>query len=113
MRLCQVFALYLLDEIRYTFFHFKSLQRNVEMPTFRISQVLLTTSLLVSNYAFAAAFQFYELGTPIIGTAGVGQAALAEDASTAYFNPAGMAALQGTQFMVGSEVIVPYAHFKA
>ena len=60
------------------------------MNRLRLS-LLAASSLLVSQLSYAAAFQFYELGAPSNGTAGVGQAALASDASTAYFNPAGMA----------------------
>ncbi len=75
--------------------------------------LLLTASapLLFSPIVQAAAFQLYELGTPIIGTAGVGQAAIANDASTVYFNPAGMTALPSTEIMLGSEIILPYANF--
>ncbi|MHB1949031.1 MAG: OmpP1/FadL family transporter [Gammaproteobacteria bacterium] len=68
-------------------------------------------ALSLSQSAFPAAFQFYELGTPVIGTAAVGQAAEASDASTAYFNPAGMGQLHNSQFMLGSQVILPYANF--
>lgn len=64
-----------------------------------------------ADTAFAAAFQIYELGTPIIGTAAVGQAAVANDASTSYFNPAGMTQLSTSQFMLGSEIILPNTHF--
>lgn len=76
----------------------------------------LTASLtllftLITNNAFAAAFQLYELGTPIIGTAGVGQAAVANDASTAYFNPAGMTLLVNSNFMLGTQAILPYYNF--
>jgi len=80
----------------------------------RICLSYLTSSIslyLLSQATFAAAFQFYELGTPIVGTAAVGQAAVANDASTSYFNPAGMAQLQGSQFMLGSQVILPYTNF--
>ncbi len=72
---------------------------------------LAIVSMNMFNPVFAAAFQFYELGTPIIGTAGVGQAAVANDASTSYFNPAGMTQLTDTQFMIGSQLILPYTHF--
>lgn len=71
----------------------------------------ILVSMFVSNAAFAAAFQLYELGTPIIGLAGVGQAALAEDASTTFFNPAGMALLDCSQFMLGSQLILPDVEF--
>jgi len=60
---------------------------------------------------FAAAYQLYELGTPVIGTAAVGQAALADDASTAYFNPAGMPQLPGTEVMLGTQFMLPYMNF--
>ncbi len=68
---------------------------------------------IISSSVFAAAYQLYEVGTPIIGTAGVGQAAVAMDASTAYFNPAGMALLPASGFMVGSELLLPYTNFSA
>lgn len=69
--------------------------------------------ICANSSVFSAAFQFYELGTPVIGSAGVGQAALASDASTAYFNPAGMASLSVTQFMLGSQIMLPYQSFAA
>ncbi len=76
---------------------------------------LLTSigTLLLSQLSYGAAFQFYELGTPVVGTADVGQAALANDASTAYFNPAGMAALPSSEFMLGAQMLLPYIHFSA
>ncbi len=74
---------------------------------------LLLASLFLSQLSYAAAFQLYELGTPIVATAGVGQAAVASDASTVYFNPAGMNALPATEIMLGSEIVLPYANFSA
>lgn len=81
----------------------------------RLSSTLFigALSLFCNQFAHAAAFQLYELGTPIVGTADVGQAAIASDASTAYFNPAGMAVLPNTQFMLGSQMILPYMNFSA
>ncbi len=80
----------------------------------RISSKLLTWLALfgASPAIYAAAFQYYELGTPIVGTADVGQAAEAIDASTSYFNPAGMTDLQGVQFLLGSEIFLPYTNFQ-
>lgn len=72
---------------------------------------LFTLMVLFDQSAMAAAFQMYELGTPIVGTAGVGQAANTSDASTAYFNPAGMGFLPGTEFMLGSQLLLPYTNF--
>lgn len=77
----------------------------------RLSLLTAAVPLLFSQFAHAAAFQLYELGTPIVGTAGVGQAAVADDASTVYFNPAGMTMLPATQIMLGTEVVLPYANF--
>ena len=82
------------------------------MKHLRLSALATVAStLLFSQLSYAAAFQLYELGTPVIGTAGVGQAALANDASTAYFNPAGMALLPSTELMLGSQIILPYINF--
>lgn len=77
---------------------------------------LATTSLLTLftyQYAQAAAFQLYELGTPIVGMADVGQAAYAIDASTAYFNPAAMTQLSTSGFLLGTQLILPYANFSS
>lgn len=79
----------------------------------RLRLSLLFSLLCFSTYstnATAAAFQLYELGTPIIGTAGVGQA-VTNDASSAYFNPASMTLLPDTQFMLGSQMLLPYFNF--
>lgn len=79
----------------------------------RLSLLVATaiTSLTISQNIQAAAYQFYELGTPIIGTAGVGQAVVAYDASIAYYNPAGMASLERSHFMVGAQALLPYINF--
>lgn len=84
----------------------------------RFTKSLLTlsilTSLCISTSVFAAAYQLYEVGAPINGTAAVGQAALADDdASTAYFNPAGMALLPNSEFMLAGQMLLPYINFRA
>jgi len=82
------------------------------MKRFRLS--LLCSLLCACVYtptASAAAFQLYELGTPIIGTAGVGQA-VTTDASSSYFNPASMTFLPDTEFMLGSQMLLPYFNFE-
>ncbi len=81
------------------------------MKHFRLS--ILCGLLCLSTYSAtvsAAAFQLYELATPIIGTAGVGQA-VTNDASSAYFNPASMTLLPDSQFMLGTQMVVPYFNF--
>lgn len=82
------------------------------MQRYRYSVLTLLVGFSFFNQpAIAAAFQLYELGTPIVGTAGVGQAANLNDASTAYFNPAGMGFLPNTEYMLGSQLLLPYANF--
>lgn len=81
------------------------------MRHFRLLALSVLATASFSPSLFAAAFQLYELGTPVIGTAAVGQAALASDASTAYFNPAGMAYLGQSQYMLGSQIMLPYISF--
>lgn len=82
------------------------------MRFYRLSLLALTTSIFINSSAHAAAFQLYELGTPIIGTADVGQAVVANDASISYFNPAGMTQIKSTQFMIGTQLIFPNMHFE-
>ena len=55
--------------------------------------------------ANAAGLWLYEQGTPDVGTATAGMAARAEDAATAFANPAGMSRLKGSQAMVGIQLI--------
>lgn len=82
------------------------------MKRFQLSRLAILIGMMsCSQLTYAAAFQFYELGSPVIGTAGVGQAALANDASTSYFNPAGMTALTTSAVLLGGQFILPYANF--
>lgn len=81
------------------------------MYRFRLSILIMLIGIAISNCVFASAYQVYELGTPIIGTAAVGQAANTYDASTAYFNPAGMGFLPGINYMLGAQVMVPKIYF--
>ncbi|MGH2570112.1 MAG: OmpP1/FadL family transporter, partial [bacterium] len=55
---------------------------------------------LAAGAARSGGIAWYEIGTPDVGTASAGRAALAMDASTAWGNPAGMAFLEGTQVML-------------
>jgi hypothetical protein len=57
--------------------------------------------MLAAPPAMAAGFLLYEMGTPDLGTASAGRAALAKDAATVFGNPAGMTKLDGTQLLVG------------
>src|SRR5215467_7333025 len=57
--------------------------------------------------AWAAFFQIAEQSASGMGNAFAGGAAIAEDASTVWYNPAGMTRLNGPQFIVGGSYIRP------
>src|SRR5439155_517320 len=59
----------------------------------------------------AAGFQVNEQSARGLGSAVAGEAAAAEDASTIFFNPAGMTRLSGTQFVSSGFVIKPTGKF--
>ena len=72
-------------------------------PCLRIFVALAFASLNAT--AHAGGLWLYEMGTPDVGTASAGMAARAQDAATAFANPAGMARLDGSQLMVGLQPI--------
>ena len=59
----------------------------------------------------AAGFALIEQSGSGMGNAFAGAAAVAEDASTVYFNPAGMSLLEGSQFAVAGHVIAVSSKF--
>lgn len=77
----------------------------------RVNKVILTIGLSCalfgfSSGGFASAFQLFEQNAVNLGDFGAGGAAIAEDASTAYFNPAGMIRIPNQQLVLsGDEVI--------
>lgn len=73
--------------------------------------LFILSFILTTSQTYAAAYQLYELGTPLVGTAGVGQA-VATDASSAYFNPAAMAFLPESELMLGAQIMLPYINFE-
>lgn len=82
----------------------------------RARAVLLTLPLslfswLAPTAARASGFALLEQNASGLGNAYAGTAAVAEDASTVFFNPAGMAYLPGTQFVSGFDLIKPSAKF--
>jgi long-chain fatty acid transport protein len=66
---------------------------------------------LPGSPATAAGFWLYEMGTPDLGTAAAGRAALAKDAATVFGNPAGMTSLDRSQLLVGTQVAIGDVHF--
>jgi long-chain fatty acid transport protein len=61
----------------------------------------------------AAGLWLFEQGTPDLGTAAAGRAAMANDASTAFGNPAGMTRLKDSQLTVGTQALFPQIKFNA
>lgn len=64
-----------------------------------------------SGVASAAAFQLLEQNASGLGTAYAGSAAVADNASTIFFNPAGMTQLTGIQISTGVTAVGPSYEF--
>jgi len=77
--------------------------------TVAISVALLSAG--VSGQAGAAGFALIENSASGMGNAFAGGSAIAEDASTVFFNPAGMMRLSGSQIAVAGHIISPTADF--
>ena len=73
--------------------------------------VVLGTVCLGGTDVYASGFQLVEQNASGLGNAYSGQAAAAEDASTIFFNPAGMTRLKGKYFQVSIEAIGPETTF--
>src|SRR5690606_23938495 len=71
----------------------------------------LLLGLGAMNLAHGAGFQLLEQNASGIGSAYAGSAAIAEDASTIYFNPAGMTMLPGMNASGGAVAIKPSFKF--
>lgn len=71
---------------------------------------LLISLSLISNSS-AAGFALQEHSVPGLGNAFAGGAASADDASTVYFNPAGMALIEKPEFAAALHFVFPEASF--
>lgn len=71
---------------------------------------VLTVSLMTSS-AMGSGFALIEQGVKGLGNAYAGGAASAEDASTIFFNPAGMTRLSGSELIVAGHIVMPSAKF--
>ena len=78
-----------------------------------VSIFLFTTLIGLSNYAGASGFALIEQSGSGLGNAFAGSAASAEDASTIFYNPAGMAFLPDNQVVLGMHVINPDINFSS
>src|SRR5918996_1554022 len=72
---------------------------------------LLMVGTLSVSPALAAGFWLYEMGTPDLGTASAGRAALAKDAATVFGNPAGMTRLDDSQLLIGVQLVAGDVRF--
>jgi long-chain fatty acid transport protein len=70
-----------------------------------------TAALVSAGTVNASGFALVEQSVKQVGSAISGGAAAAEDASTIFFNPAGMTRLKGSQMAVGGHVIMPSSKF--
>jgi long-chain fatty acid transport protein len=66
----------------------------------------------LGSQAQAAGFQLIEQSLSGMGTAYAGAAATAEDASTVYFNPAGLTQLEKPEALAAVHIVVPQADYK-
>lgn len=81
----------------------------------KLGSVLVTLLLVggLSSSALASGFAIIEQSVSGLGNAFAGGSASADDATTVFFNPAGMTLLDGQQVVAGAHVIVPSAKFTA
>ena len=67
---------------------------------------LIALLLLAATGARAGGLLALEVGITRNGTAGAGSAAYASDASTGFYNPAGMARLERAEAVIGANLIL-------
>ena len=79
--------------------------------TRRLLFVFLLISASLASQSWAGGVWLYEGGTPDLGTAAAGRAALASDASTAGANPAGMTRLDRSQMLTAAQGLYVNSRF--
>lgn len=82
------------------------------MKTLTLRTVPALLLAIFSGAASAAAFQLWEQNASGLSTAYAGSAAVADNASTVFFNPAGMTQLPGIQLSAGVTGVGPSYKFK-
>jgi long-chain fatty acid transport protein len=73
--------------------------------------VVVVFSVLLAGNAFGSGFALIEQSARLQGYAYAGAAAVADDASTVYFNPAAMTLLDGRLVTTGLQIVTPQAEF--
>lgn len=86
------------------------LSRHVKIKT--LSIIISTLFTTVSGVAFASGFQLFEQNGAGVGNFDAGGAAEAADASTAWYNPAGLVRLDSQQLVLGADGIDAGINFK-
>ncbi|MGE5622750.1 MAG: OmpP1/FadL family transporter [Bacillota bacterium] len=71
-----------------------------------------STALAAPGLSHAGGFALNEMSAASLGNAHAGAAAVAQDLSTVYFNPAGLTRLSGRGFMVSGSALRPSAEFE-
>lgn len=72
----------------------------------KLSRVMIGAGILAaSQLTYAAAFQLWEQDGASVGNYHAGIAAIAEDASTGYYNPAGLIMIKNQQIVFGSDIV--------
>jgi len=88
-------------------------QRVFSLTANAIRIVGLSIACVVATHARAGGILLYEVGTADVGLASAGYSARAQDASTVLTNPAGMTRLDGTQVLVGPQLLYGSVEFTA
>ncbi len=78
---------------------------------FGLTLVAMVLMIFSADSALASGFAITEKSVKGLGNAFAGAAAVAEDASTIFFNPAGMTRLTGRQVQAGGYYIIPSFEF--
>ncbi|MBW4561339.1 MAG: outer membrane protein transport protein [Mojavia pulchra JT2-VF2] len=86
----------------------KKLQVNLSLVPLFMALIVNATA----NFALAGGFALNEQSVKTLGNAFAGSAASADDASTIFFNPAGLTRLPDTSVVGGTYVIFPYVSFQ-
>jgi long-chain fatty acid transport protein len=76
-----------------------------------LSWSVASALMVMSGAASASGFALIEQSASGLGNAFAGGSAIAEDASTVFFNPAGMSRIDGKQIAVGVHAITPSAKY--
>jgi long-chain fatty acid transport protein len=84
---------------------------NPKVSSHLFAATLAALSISLSTQSFASGFALIENSASGQGNAFAGAAAIAEDASTVWFNPAGMMKLEGNQIVTVGHFIKPDASF--